>query len=95
MDRQASATESVTLDPVASPERQSHVVRKRRSRGSLSSRQWVAARSRRRIIRITAICTGVLLLMALGLYLGLERQDSASSIGGFDRGGVIGPRGTV
>ena len=95
MDRQASATESLTPDPLPHPERQSYVVRKRRARGSRTKQRWVAARSRRRIIRTAAVCTGVLLLMALGLYLGLERQDNASPVGGSERGGVTGPRGTV
>jgi hypothetical protein len=96
MDRQASATESVTLDPSPRSEhRQGHVVRRRRARGSHTNRRWVAARSRRRILRTAAVCTGVLLLMALGLYWGLSRQDGGSPVGGSERGGVTGPRGVV
>ena len=97
MDRQATATESViTPDPlVRSRYRAGSVVRRRRARRSHSSRRWAAARSYRRMVRNAVVCTGVLLLMALGLYFGLSRQDQGSPVGGSERGGLIGPRGTV
>jgi hypothetical protein len=47
------------------------------------------------MLRTAVVCTGVLLLMALGLYFELSRQDQASPVGGSERGGVTGPRGTV
>jgi hypothetical protein len=47
------------------------------------------------MLRTAVVCTGVLLLMALGLYFGLSRQDSASPVGGSEGGGVTGPRGVV
>lgn len=97
MDRQVNATESViTPDLIGrSRHRAGSVVRRRRARGSRSGRRWVAARSYRRMVRNVVVCTGVLLLMALGLYLGLARQDQGSPVGGSERGGVTGPRGMV
>lgn len=35
----------------------------------------IVSRSRREKVRTLAVCTGALLLMALGLYFGLSRQD--------------------
>jgi hypothetical protein len=34
------------------------------------------------VLRIAVVCTGALLLMALGLYFGLARQDQAGPISG-------------
>ena len=52
------------------------VVRRRRSRGRHRHRRdWTAQRSHRRIIRAAVVCVGVLVVMALGLYFGLARQD--------------------
>ncbi len=47
--------------------------------------RWVVARSRKRMLRTAAVCTGVLLLMAVTLYLGLSRQDSAPAAEGAAR----------
>ncbi|MES1166311.1 MAG: hypothetical protein ABUR63_11160 [Verrucomicrobiota bacterium] len=55
----------------------------------------MVARSRRRTFRTAAVCAGVLLLMALGLYFGLSRQDSAPGGEGATRGGVVGVTGIV
>lgn len=59
-------------------------VRRRRARrghrGAHRSGRWVV-RTRNRWIRTLALCTGVLLLMALGLYFGLAHQESAPSDG--------------
>lgn len=52
-------------------------VRKRRSRKPHNSRHWAARVSRRRAVRNFLVCTAVLLVMALGVYLGLARQDVA------------------
>ena len=50
------------------------------ARRRLEQRQnakWVANRSRRQKVRTVAVCAGALLLMAIGLYFGLSRQESA------------------
>ena len=66
-------------------------VRRRRSRhGHRSGHRsgyWVV-RSRNRWGRTFLLCTGVLLLMALGLYFGLARQEAAPSDGAA-RGGFL------
>jgi hypothetical protein len=64
---------------VSSARRERVVVRHRRanSRHRKGAGDWSVRRSRRRIISAVVLCTGVLLLMAVGLYLGLSRQDMA------------------
>lgn len=73
---------SPAMAPAVQHERVS--VRRRRSRGAHPSGRrtgrWVA-RSRNRWVRTLALCTGVLLLMALGLYFGLAHQETAPSDG--------------
>jgi hypothetical protein len=59
------------------PIRERVVVRKRRSRKAHKSRQWSARASRRRVLRNFLVCAAVLLMMAVGVYLGLSRQDVA------------------
>ena len=59
------------------PIRERVVVRKRRSRKAHHRREWSARSSRQRMIRNFVLCTTVLLLMAVGVYLGLARQDVA------------------
>ena len=96
MDGQANATQTDVPDSAnQSARRHRSVVRRRRPRSSSSTRRWVVARSRRRMLRTVMVCTGVLLLIVLCLYLGLSRQESASPVGGSEGGGVTGPRGTV
>jgi transcriptional regulator GlxA family with amidase domain len=56
------------------------VGRRRRSSRHRHNRQWVA-RSRRRYLRTFVVCTGVLLLMAVGLYFGLAHQEVAPTDG--------------
>lgn len=64
--------------PVSDPRRERVVVRRRRAHSRHRTRgRWTAQKSRRKIIRAVVVCTGVLLLMAVGLYLGLARQDMA------------------
>lgn len=41
--------------------------------------QWAARTSRRRVLRAVAVCAGILVLMAVGLYFGLERLPADSS----------------
>jgi hypothetical protein len=64
---------------IAVPEirRERVVVRRRRGRGRQRSGQWITRSSRRRAVRAVVVCAGVLVLMALGLYFGLSRQDMA------------------
>jgi hypothetical protein len=59
------------------PIRERVVVRKRRPRKPHTSRRWSARASRRRLVRNFIVCTAVLLVMAVGVYLGLARQDVA------------------
>jgi hypothetical protein len=54
------------------------VVRRRRAHSRSKSREWTALRSRRRTIRTAVVCAGVLVLMALGLYVGLLHQEAAA-----------------
>jgi hypothetical protein len=64
---------------IAVPEirRERVVVRKRRGRNRPRPAQWSAIRARRRTVRAFVVCAGVLMLMALGLYFGLSRQELA------------------
>lgn len=75
-DRQANALETVVAPPGRGSHRHGTHVRRRRSRKVPRQGRWVAARSRTRMVRTAVLCTSVLLLMVLGLYLGLSRQDS-------------------
>jgi hypothetical protein len=72
-------------------------VRRRRARSARSpqsdsrqSAKWVATRSRRRTARAFALCAGVLLLMAIGLYFGLSHQESAAPVEGAVRASAAG-----
>ena len=65
--------------PVAVPalRRERMAVRRRRPNSRHGTRRWAARSSRRKTIRAAALCVGILMLMAVGLYLGLARQDAA------------------
>ncbi len=72
-------------------------VRRRRSRQGRerASEKWAAAsRSRRRTVRAFALSAGVLLLMAIGLYFTLSRQNTGP-LEGARRTGVLGAAGLV
>jgi len=63
---------------VAEPRRERVVVRRRRARGPRRHRPtWSVRVSRQRAIRMFMVCAGVLVLMGLGLYFGLSRQEVA------------------
>jgi hypothetical protein len=64
---------------IAVPEirRERVVVRRRRGRSRHRPGRWTTMRSRRRTVRAFLVCTGVLVLMALGLYFGLSHQEIA------------------
>ena len=66
------------------------VVRRRRgrSRRHHEHRNWTARASRRKMIRAFVVCTGVLVLMALGLYFGLSRQELAPAEGSLKKTAV-------
>lgn len=64
--------------PSTVPElRRERVVVRRRRAHSRHRRggHWAARTSRRKTLRAFAVCAGVLVLMAVGLYFGLARQD--------------------
>ena len=91
IDRQANAIQAVISDP----RRRRTVERRRRSKRVQYAAQWVVARSRKRTLKTVAVCTGVLLLMAIGLYLGLSRQDSARETEGATKFSPIGLSGVA
>src|SRR5262245_13913310 len=63
------------------------VVRRRRARGRHHHHEvsWSARRSRRRVVRAFLVCTGVLVLLTLGLYYGLSRQEISPGEGSVHR----------
>jgi len=63
--------------PVSELRRERVVVRRRRAHSRHRTGRWTAQKSRRKIIRAVVVCAGILLLMVIGLYLGLARQDLA------------------
>ena len=65
--------------PITVPElrRERVVVRRRRAHSRhRRSGHWAARTSRRKTLRAFAVCAGVLVLMAVGLYFGLARQEN-------------------
>ena len=78
--------------PTAVPEirRERVVVRRRRARSRRHHHRvsWSARASRRKVVRAFFVCTGVLVLMALGLYLGLSRQEMAPAEGSMNKSAV-------
>jgi hypothetical protein len=65
------------------------VVRRRRARSRRHHhRNWTARASHRKVIRAFLVCTGVLVLMALGLYFGLSRQEVAPAEGALQKSAV-------
>jgi hypothetical protein len=96
--RPSANTEVMVSRAVAEVSRDRGTVRRRRARQGhqRSTGRWVAAsRSRRRAVRAFALSAGVLLLMAIGLYFGLERQEHAPPAEGAARSSVLGARGLV
>ena len=57
------------------------VARRRRASRHRQGPQWNVRSSRRRSLRTFVVCTGVLLLMAVGLYFGLSHQEVAPTDG--------------
>jgi len=78
----APEVDSPQDDSLIVPEirRERVVVRRRRSRNHRHKHKhvaWTVRASRRRAVRAIVVCTGVLVLMALGLYYGLSKQATA------------------
>lgn len=83
IDRQPNSGGNL-VTPATAPVHERVSVRRRRSRRGHRSEHRSgrrAVRSRSRWMRTLALSAGVLLLMALGLYFGLARQESAPSDG--------------
>ena len=69
----------LTLDAL----RERVTARRRRARQNRpQSMNWVVVRTRRQRMQMIAVCAGALLLMAIGLYFGLARQESPSPVEG-------------
>ena len=64
----------------------------RRRIDQLQTAKWIGNRSRRERMRTLTVCVGTLLLMALGLYFGLSRQDAPAPA---ESAAPIGPVGIV
>jgi hypothetical protein len=76
--------------------RQRGTTRRRRARQNRrEGAHWVVGRSRRQTVRTLAVCAGALLLMAIGLYFGLARQESAAPVEGAAPTGAVGAVGIV
>jgi len=66
--------------PVPELRRERVAVRRRRAHSRhRPGGHWAARTSRRRVLRAVAVCAGILVLMAVGLYFGLERLPADSS----------------
>jgi hypothetical protein len=70
--------------PIAVPEprRERVVVRRRRAHSKHRTSKhgtgrWSSRAARRKVIRTAVVCVAVLVLMAMGVYFGLSRQEVA------------------
>ena len=81
-DRDRSDNGIVAPPPVEASRTRVTSRRRRARQDRRRSATWIAGRSRRRTVRTLAVCAGALLLMALGLYFGLEHQESRGSLEG-------------
>jgi hypothetical protein len=68
-------TGNKTVSPVTLEELRARAVARRRI-DQLQTAKRIGNRSRREKMRTLTVCVGTLLLMALGLYFGLSRQDA-------------------
>ena len=82
--------------PVPALRRERVVVRRRRAHSRhRPGGRWAARTSRRKVLRAFAVCAGILVLMAVGLYFGLEHHEhppaeSSRSIPGIASPAVMG-----
>jgi hypothetical protein len=71
------------------------VVRRRRAHSRhRRGRDWAARTSRRKVLRAFAVCAGILVLMAVGLYLGLERHELSPAENSRRIPAIVSPVGT-
>ncbi len=85
---------SGTLTPYALEKLRERVVARRRLE-QLENAKRVGSRSRREKVRTVSVCIGALLLMALGLYFGLARQEAPAPVEGAAPAGPARPVGIV
>lgn len=95
IDRQANAQHPIVHNSGVTLRRHGTAVRRRRAKRAPQAGRWIVARSRKRMLRTAAVCTGVLLLMAVGLYLSLSRQESAPAGDGATKFSPVGFRGVA
>jgi hypothetical protein len=92
-DTQQAAAEDRAASGTTIPEHRGARVSVRRRRSSsrrrYSAAEWSIRSSRRRTARTVFVCTGVLLLMAMGLYFGLSHQESSPAEGASGRGPAL------
>ena len=72
---------SGTLTPFELEKLRERVVARRRLE-QLENAKRIGNRSRRQKVRMVAVCVGTLLLMAVGLYFGLARQEASPPVEG-------------
>jgi hypothetical protein len=85
---------SGTLTPFELEKLRERVVARRRLE-QLETAKRLGNRSRREKVRTVSVCIGALLLMALGLYFGLARQEAAPSVEGAAPAGAARSGGIV
>jgi hypothetical protein len=85
---------SGTLTPFALEKLRERVVARRRLE-QLENAKRVGNRSRREKVRTVAVCVGALLLMAVGLYFGLARQEAPAPVDGVAPVGAARAAGVV
>jgi hypothetical protein len=79
IDRQPNSGGNLVMPATAPAHERVSVRRRRTRRGHREQRSGRrVVRTRAHWVRTLALCTGVLLLMALGLYFGLARQESTA-----------------
>ena len=76
-ERPASRTPPAAEQDPADPDahRPGFVGRRRHARRVRQVGDWMPTRSRKQVWKTAAVCTGVLLLLAIGLYFGLSHGD--------------------
>jgi hypothetical protein len=80
VDRDRDRSGNGTVSPFTLDELRVRAVARRRLEQQESAKR-IVSRSRRERVRTVAVCTGALLLMALGLYFGLSRQEAPPAEG--------------
>ena|SRR5947207_302522 len=77
-EQRASPTPAALVQDDADPgaHRPGFVGRRRHARRVRQVGDWLPSRPRKQVWKTAAVCTGVLLLMVVGLYLGLSHQDT-------------------